>query len=70
MAALNFRHFQYINDIFGKDQADELLVETAALLKRLLKKEERCCREKPDRFYLLLGDTEEERISERLNGIM
>ena len=70
MAALNFRHFQYINDIFGKDQADELLVETAALLKRLLKKEERCCREKPDQFYLLLGETEEERIRERLHGIM
>ena len=70
VAALNFRHFQYINDIFGKDQADELLVETAALLKRLLKKEERCCREKPDQFYLLLGETEEERIRERLHGIM
>lgn len=70
VAALNFRHFQYINDIFGKDQADELLVETAALLKRLLKKEERCCREKPDQFYLLLGETEEERIRERLYGIM
>ena len=70
VAALNFRHFQYINDIFGKDQADELLVETATLLKRLLKKEERCCREKPDQFYLLLGETEEERIRERLHGIM
>ena len=30
VAALNFRHFQYINDIFGKDQADELLVKTPA----------------------------------------
>ncbi len=70
MAVINFRHFQYINDIFGMDQADELLVETAALLKRVLRENERCCREKTDQFYLLLAETDEERIRRRLEKIL
>ena len=70
IAVINFRHFQYINDIFGMDQADELLVETAKLLETSIHENERCCRGKTDQFYLLLAETKQAAIRSRLQKIL
>lgn len=70
MAVIDFRHFRYINDIFGRDQADQLLGETALLLRRSVKERERCCRNKGDQFYLLLEADEQENLRERLLKLM
>lgn len=70
MAVIDFRHFRYINDIFGRDQADQLLGETALLLLQSVKEKERCCRNKGDQFYLLLEADKQENLRARLLKLM
>lgn len=70
LAALNLRHFKFINEIFGKEKADQLLVQAGECISRHMHTGEFFCRDSADQFYIFLLETDREIISRRLNGIM
>lgn len=70
IAAVNIRQFKFINEIFGKEQADHLLHYMAQILKNSVKDGEFACRESADYFYLFLRDTEDEVLESRLRDII
>ena len=70
VAALNIRHFRYINEIFGKKQADQVLCELALIIRENIREDERSCRCSGDQFCMLLHTAEEEEIRRRIGDIM
>lgn len=70
VAALNIRHFRYINEIFGKKQADQVLCELALIIRENIREDERFCRYNGDQFCMLLHTVEEEEIRRRIGDIM
>ena len=70
IAAVNIRQFKFINEIFGKEQADHLLHYMAQILKNSIKDGEFACRESADYFYLFLRDTENGVLESRLRDMI
>lgn len=70
VAALNIHQFKFINEIFGKEYGDKLLVEVKEVLEQEMGEGEFFARDKADLFYLCLLDTVKEQILERLQSIM
>ncbi|MDD6326839.1 MAG: EAL domain-containing protein [Lachnospiraceae bacterium] len=54
MVCTDIRNFKMINDIYGKQMGDEILIKVAGSLKRLLKGKEFCCRLRDDRFAVCM----------------
>lgn len=54
MVCTDIRNFKMINDIYGKEMGDEILIKIARSLKRLLKGKEFCCRLRDDRFAVCM----------------
>lgn len=67
---LNFRNFQYVNNIFGRNIADKILVETAEILRSNLNNTELVCRYKSDEFCILLKAMDRERLERRILKII
>lgn len=70
IASLNIHQFKFINEIFGKEQADSLLKHLADTIRGNLKEGEIFCRESADFFYIFLRDTERNIVRARLEQIM
>ena len=71
IAIFNVKHFKYINEVFGRENADNLLKRIAVVLNENLdNKVEFACRESSDIFYLYLSDTNKDIIIDRLNRII
>ena len=70
LITMNIRQFQYINEILGKAQADQVLKKMAALLRQVMGEKECFCRSNADQFYLLLHSSQEEQIRARVEAIM
>ena len=70
VAALNLHQFKFINEIFGREQADRLLKDIGEILKRELRAEEFFGRATADDFYLFLEGTDRQKTEIRLHGIM
>lgn len=70
LITMNIRQFQYINEILGKEQADQVLKKLAALLRQLVGEKECFCRSNADQFYLLLHSSQEEQVRARVEAIM
>ena len=70
VAALNLHQFKFINEIFGREQADRLLKDIGEILKRELTAEEFFGRATADDFYLFLEGTDRQKTEDRLHGIM
>lgn len=70
VVALNLRHFRYINEIFGRQQADILLCRIAELLKVNLSKGELCCRYMKDQFFLLVHTVDPMQVEDRVRKLM
>ena len=70
IVVLNIRRFQYINEIFGRSQADRLLCDIADILQDSLHQNECCSRYMGDQFYLLMQAVDPDRLKQRLLGIM
>lgn len=70
VAALNIHQFKFINELFGKEQADRLLQYIGSLLRDELEKEEFFGRETGDYFYLFLIGTDREKVEGRLHDMM
>ena len=70
LVSMNIHQFKFINEIFGKEQADSLLRYVASVISGELKDGEIFCRESADFFYLFLKDTDEDKICRRLEKMM
>ncbi len=70
VAALNLHQFKFINEIFGREQADRLLKDIGEILKRELRAEEFFGRATADDFYLFLEGTDRQETEIRLHGVM
>lgn len=70
LITMNIRQFQYINEILGKAQADQVLKKLAALLRQMVGEKECFCRSNADQFYLLLHSSQEEQVRARVEAIM
>lgn len=70
LITMNIRQFQYINEILGKAQADQVLKKLAALLRQMIGEKECFCRSNADQFYLLLYSSQEEQVRARVEAIM
>lgn len=69
IAILNIRQFKFFNEIFGREQADQLLCRIKRVLDNTLHKEEFFCRDTADSFYLFLEEQNQEAIRARLETI-
>ena len=58
IAALNVRQFKFINEIFGREFADQLLCRIKENIQENLELEEFFCRDNGDLFYVYLKDTD------------
>ena len=70
VASLNIYQFKFVNEIFGRQQADFLLKYIGKFLEAELGEEEFFGRESGDFFYLFLRGTDREDVGERLRGLM
>ena len=70
IVAINIRHFQYINEIFGMNSADLLLCKVSEILEKELTTNERYCRYIGDQFYLFLMDTNKDILTKRIYRIL
>lgn len=70
IAILNIRHFRYMNEIFGKDQADGILCSIAHILKNTVHENERYCRYMADEFYVFLNTDDPQQARIRVMSIM
>ena len=70
VVALNIHQFKFINEIFGREYGDRLLIEIKEVLEQGMKEGEFFARDRADLFYLCLLETDREKILERLQDIM
>lgn len=69
-AAINIHNFKDINDLFGKQQGDRVLHYLKNQVEAMLQEGEFFCRDTADLFYILLLDTDQERIARRLQAVI
>lgn len=70
LAALNISQFKFINGIFGRQQADQLLCFVKGVLDERLHAGEFFCRDSGDIFYICLNETDRGSIRARMEGVM
>lgn len=70
LAALNISQFKFINGLFGRAQADQLLCFVKGVLDENLRAGEFFCRDSADIFYLCLNETDRQAIRVRLEKVM
>lgn len=54
MVCTDVRNFKMINDIYGEEKGNEILVKIAGMIKQLLTGKEFCCRLQGDRFAICM----------------
>lgn len=70
LAAMNIRQFKFINEMFGTRAADLLLCHMKSVIADNITENEYYCRNSEDMFYLLLRDTDRDRIKERIGKMI
>ena len=70
LAGLNIRQFKFINEIFGRNQADNLLCHAVRVLEKNMEAGESFCRNSSDMFLVLLKDGSQEELKKRIWKIM
>ena len=70
IVVLNIRKFKFINEVFGKKQADNLLCLIADIISEQLNEGECACRESGDTFYIYFDQVNERVIRSRIEGII
>ena len=70
LAGLNIRQFKFINEIFGRSQADHLLCHVKEVLEASMEEGESFCRNSGDMFLLLLKGSDREKLRERIRKII
>ena len=64
--AMNVHNFKSINDLFGKSRGDMVLKYLKGIVEGMLQDGEFFCRDTGDQFYILLLETNQDRIIQRL----
>lgn len=67
---INIRKFKFINEVFGKIQADELLCLIADTIQDNLGEEDCACRESGDTFYIYFSNADEKILYEKIQSII
>ena len=70
VGVLNIHQFKFINEIFGRAQADMLLCYIRQVLERNIRPGEYFCRDTGDFFWIMLLDQDEEVIKKRIYMMM
>lgn len=70
LAGLNIRQFKFINEIFGRNQADSLLCHVKNVLEKSIEEGECFCRNSGDMFLMLFKSTDKKIIQEKIRKIM
>lgn len=68
--ALNVHNFKNINDLFGKTHGDAVLCYLKKTVEDMLQDGEFFCRDTADLFYILILDTDQARITQRLQSLI
>lgn len=68
--AFNIRRFKFINELFGKEQADLLLQYIATVFAQHVREGEFFCRDAADSFYVCLADTDNGRVLKWIQSFM
>lgn len=69
IVAINIYQFKFINEIFGKEQANNLLCHISKVIESHLNENEFFCRGNADLFYLYLHETSNTHITQRIKSI-
>ena len=69
LAIVDLDHFKSVNDTFGHEVGDELLVETVRTLRSHQRKQDRLYRFGGEEFILLIADTDSDGIQRALDGL-
>ncbi len=69
VATLNIRRFNSINEIFGEESANDLLRIIKAVLEKSIGEDEFFCREAYDVFHVCLSESDEAKITSRIETI-
>ena len=70
LAGMNIRQFKFINEIFGRNQADSLLCHVKEVMENNMEEEEYFCSNSADMFLMLLKTSDKKIIQERIRKIM
>lgn len=70
LAGMNIRQFKFINEIFGRNQADSLLCHVKEAMENNMEEGEYFCRNSADMFLMLLKTSDKKIIQERIRKIM
>ena len=70
LAGMNIRQFKFINEIFGRNQADSLLCHVKEVMENNMEEGEYFCRNSADMFLMLLKASDKKIIQERIRKIM
>ena len=70
VACLNICDFRRINEIWGEDNGNKLIVFVYRMLKNRIRENELVCRSSMDRFLLLLNEETEEKIAGRITEMI
>ena len=62
MLLIDLNRFKQVNDVYGHESGDEVLIFVADKLKKAIRPEDFGCRWGGDEFVILLSDTNEEKI--------
>lgn len=68
--ALNIHNFKGINDLFGRSEGDRVLCYVKSVVESNLNDGEFFCRDAADMFYILMLETDTEKISSRVEKII
>ena len=66
LAGMNIRQFKFINEIFGRNQADSLLCHVKEAMENNMEEGEYFCRNSADMFLMLLKTSDKKIIQERI----
>lgn len=70
LIVLNIKNFHFINEAFGKEKSDELLLHISKVLLNNINKKECYCHEFADRFFILLNKEKESLVIKRIEKII
>lgn len=70
VAGINIRHFKFINELFGVEQANNLLCHIKNVLENNINLDKFFCRESADSFFVFMRESSREGVTKRLNKIV
>ena len=69
IVAMNIQQFKFINEIFGKETANNLLAYLGRVIEEHLQKDEFYCRQNADLFYIYFKTTDSHKINQIIQEI-